>query len=154
MEVPMGSDLTDFMRSALRRVRSTIAKHGYAVQNVLGDECSAPFSYTIGLHRSHGYELVMTGIAPKLAESLLHTMVDRFADIAGPEPGMKMDRVLGGGYQVQMRRVDSLRNFSLLRAVFGEDAGPVYWQALWPDSSGVFPAEPGCSLSPGTQPFF
>jgi len=154
MDVSMNSDQSDFMASYVLRVARTVAEHGYAVHPVLADGRSAPYSYTIGLHQSHGYELVMTGLSPEVTSGVLHALVDRFADSAGPDPDALLDGVLSGGFQVRMRRVDSLVHFSLLQAVFGDDARPPYWQVVWPDRFGVFADDAACSLSPGVQPFF
>ncbi|MFF4534254.1 DUF4262 domain-containing protein [Streptomyces sp. NPDC001407] len=150
----MGSNLADFMQGYLLHLAHEMAEHGYVVQSVEGDEYSVPYSYTVGLHQSRGYELVMTGVPRTVAEPVLHNLVERFAHSAGPEPGVDLDGVLGGGYRIRMRRVDSLVNFAILRALFGEDADPPYWQAVWPDPSGIFPGAPGCSLTPAGQPHF
>ncbi|WP_079054420.1 DUF4262 domain-containing protein [Streptomyces graminilatus] len=152
--VPMDSDRSDFMTSYLLQMARTIAEHGYAVQSVATDGYSAPYSYTIGLHQSHGYELVMTGLSPRVSSGVLRTLADRFADSAGPDPDILLGGVLAGGFQVRMRLVESLENFSLLRAIFGDDTRPPYWQAVWPDRFGMFPGDAACSLSPGVQPRF
>ncbi|WNI19985.1 DUF4262 domain-containing protein [Actinacidiphila sp. ITFR-21] len=142
----------DFMTEYLYRVARTIGEYGYAVQPVVSDGHSAPYSYTIGLHQSHGYELVMTGLGHEVANGVLHRLVDRFKDSTGPASGVSLDGVLAGGFQVRMRRVESLENFSLHRAIFGDDSCPPYWQVVWPDAAGVFPTDLGCSISPEGQP--
>ncbi|MFD7899069.1 DUF4262 domain-containing protein [Streptomyces sp. NPDC059743] len=148
----MASDQFDFMTDYLYRAARMIGEHGYIVQPVVSDGHSAPYSYTIGLHQSHGYDLVMTGLGHEVANSVLHNLVDRFKDSAGPAADVSLDGVLADGFQVRMRRVESLKDFSLHRAIFGDESCPPYWQVVWPDAAGVFPTDPGCSISPGSQP--
>ncbi|MEU9744645.1 DUF4262 domain-containing protein [Streptomyces niveus] len=148
----MSADQFDFMTEYLYRAARTIGEHGYIVQPVVSDGHSAPYSYTIGLHQSHGYELVMTGLGPEVANGVLHNLVERFKDSAGPAPDVSLDGVLADGFQVRMRRVGSLKDFSLHRAIFGDDSRPPYWQVVWPDTAGVFPPDPGCSISVEGQP--
>lgn len=143
----------DFMVNYVARLQRVIFEHGFAVQAVLGDQDSAPFCYTVGLHKSRGYELVMTGLDVTVLQGIIHSVVDRFSS-EDPTPNVPLDGLLSGGYQLLMRRVDSLGEFSMLRAVFGPEVIVPFWQAVWPDRDGVFPTEASCSLSRGTQPLF
>ncbi|MFI6689480.1 DUF4262 domain-containing protein [Streptomyces sp. NPDC050485] len=143
----------DFMAEYVARLRGVIAKHGFAVQAVLADEGSAAYCYTIGLHESLGYEFVMAGLDVRAMQSVIHSVVERFSGSSGPVADVALDGLLANGFQLLMRRVDSLEPFSMLRAVYGREASAVpYWQAVWPDRDGVFPTDASCSLSAGTQP--
>ncbi|MFJ3946337.1 DUF4262 domain-containing protein [Streptomyces griseoaurantiacus] len=141
------------MVSYVARLRRIISEHGFAVQAVLGDDESAPFCYTVGLHKSRGYEVVMAGLEVRVLQSIIHSVVDRFGS-EHPASDVPLDGLLSNGYQLLMRRVDSLDEFSMLRAVFGPEVVVPFWQAVWPDRDGAFPTEASCSLSRGTQPLF
>ncbi|GAA1236340.1 DUF4262 domain-containing protein [Streptomyces rhizosphaericus] len=143
----------DFMVNYVARLQRVISEHGFAVQAVLGDQDSAPFCYTVGLHKSRGYELVMTGLDVRVLQGIIHSVVDRFSS-ENPTPNMPLDGLLSNGYRLLMRRVDSLSEFSMLRAVYGPEVDVPFWQAVWPDRNGVFPTDSSCSLSRGTQPLF
>ena len=134
------------------RLRAVIAEHGFAVQAVLGGADLAPYCYTVGLHQSRGYELVMVGLDIRVMQSVMHSIVERLAGSGAPSRTVPLDGLLSGGYQLLMRPVDSLDEFSMLRAVYGRDVVVPYWQAVWPDRDGFFPTEASCSLSLGTQP--
>ncbi|MEU6350148.1 DUF4262 domain-containing protein [Streptomyces sp. NPDC047072] len=136
----------DQLAAYVLRARQLIAKHGYTVQPVVTDGRSAPYSYTVGLHTTHGYELVMVGIDNPVMNGVLHALVERFTGSAGPDPDERLDGLLANGYQLRMAPVPSLEPFSLLRAVYGPDACPPFWQAIWPDPAGHFPDEAGYSL--------
>ncbi|WP_424892165.1 DUF4262 domain-containing protein [Streptomyces sp. XH2] len=143
----------EFMVNYVARLRRVIFKHGFAVQAVLGDGDSAPFCYTIGLHKSRGYEVVMTGLDVRTLQSIIHSVVDKLS-ATEPTPDAPLDGLLPNDYQLLMRRVDSLDEFSMLRAVYGAEVAVPFWQVVWPDRYGVFPTEPACSLSLETQPLF
>ncbi|MGC0379802.1 DUF4262 domain-containing protein [Streptomyces sp. SAI-129] len=142
----------DFMTAYVARLRGVIAEHGFAIQPVLGDESSAAYCYTIGLHESLGCEFVMAGLDVRVMQGLLHSLIERFAGSSGPVDGEALDGVLANGFQLLMRPVTSLEPFSMLRAVYGQETAVPYWQAVWPNSAGIFPTDASCSLSPGTQP--
>ncbi|MFE3560178.1 DUF4262 domain-containing protein [Streptomyces sp. NPDC059193] len=135
------------LASHVLRAQGIIASSGYVVQPVLGDRRSAPFSYTVGLHELHGYELVMVGADNQVMNGLIHSLVERFADSAGPDPEVLLDGFLVGGFGLRMRLVQSLEPFSLLRAVYGPDVCPPIWQAVWPDPEGRFPGDAGYSMA-------
>ncbi|MFE2271445.1 DUF4262 domain-containing protein [Streptomyces lavendulae] len=141
----------DRMTDYAARLRGVIAEHGYAVQAVLDDDGSA-YCYTVGLHESLGCEFVMSGLDAGVMQRVLHSVVKRFAGSSGPVAGEVLDGLLGDGFQLLMRPVESLGPFAMLRAVYGREAAVPYWQAVWPDRDGIFPTDVSCSLSPGTQP--
>ncbi|MDR3082654.1 MAG: DUF4262 domain-containing protein [Streptomyces sp.] len=142
----------DFMTAYVARLRSFIAEEGFAIQAVLGDESSAAYCYTVGLHESLGCEFVMAGLDIRVMQGLLHSLIERFAGSSGPVDGDALDGFLSNGFQLLMRPVASLEPFSMLRAVYGRETAVPYWQAVWPDRDGVFPTDASCSLSAGTQP--
>ncbi|WP_405759563.1 DUF4262 domain-containing protein [Streptomyces sp. NBC_00073] len=142
----------DPMAEYVARLRGTIAEHGFTVQAVMADECSAAYCYTVGLHESLGHEFVMAGLDVRTMQGVLHSVVERFAGSSGPVAGEVLDGLLANGFQLLMRPVESLEPFAMLRAVYGREAAVPYWQAVWPDRDGVFPTDASCSLSPGTQP--
>ncbi|MET9611716.1 DUF4262 domain-containing protein [Kitasatospora indigofera] len=147
----MSKPMDDFITQYTARIRNMISQHGYAIQAVFGDRVHSPYSYTVGLHHQYGYELVVAGLAPPVAGQIIKTLVDRFAESAGPDPDIPLAEVVGGGYRMSMRRVHSLEPFAMLRAVYGPQARATYWQALWPDRFGNLPTDPACTLTPGTQ---
>ncbi|MFD6967375.1 DUF4262 domain-containing protein [Streptomyces sp. NPDC059949] len=142
----------DFMAEYIARLRGVIAEHGFAVQAVLADESFAACCYTVGLHESLGHEFVMAGLDVRSMQGVLHSVIERFAETSGPVVGEVLDGLLANGFQLLMRRVESVEPFVMLRAVYGREVTVPYWQAVWPDRDGVFPTDASCSLSPGGQP--
>ncbi|MFD8947540.1 DUF4262 domain-containing protein [Streptomyces xanthophaeus] len=143
---------TDFLAEYAVRLRSAIAEHGFVIQWVGAREGSATFCYTIGLHESLGYELVMVGLDGRVAKGVLHSVAERFSGSSDPVAGEVLDGLLEDGVQLLMRPVESLEPFAMLRAVYGEEIAVPYWQAVWPDLDGAFPTDASYSFSSGIQP--
>lgn len=142
----------DFMTGYVARLRDVIAEHGYAITPVLGDEGTAPYCYTVGLHKSLGYEFVMAGLDVRVMRNVLHSVIERFSGSSAPAAGEVLDGLLANGVQLLMHSVESLQPFGMLQAVYGQEIAVPYWQAVWPDRNGVFPTEATYSLPPGLQP--
>ncbi|MFG2987585.1 DUF4262 domain-containing protein [Streptomyces sp. NPDC048258] len=136
----------DRLTSYALHAKRLIAEQGYIVQRVPGDGRSTPFSYTVGLHESHGYELVMVGIDNPTMDGVLHALVERFTDSAGPAPDLLLEGLLPHGYLLRMRPVQSPEPFSILRAVYGAAVCPPFWQAVWPDPESRFPGDAGYAM--------
>lgn len=140
----MSSVPFDRLTSYALRVRQTIAEDGYGVVPVVGWSI-APYSYTVGLHETHGFELVMVGLDHRVMDGLLRSLVERFRDSAGPDPSVALEGLLAEGFRLIMRPVRSLEPFSLFRTFYGMAASPPFWQAVWPDAGGQFPGDAGYS---------
>ena len=54
--------------------RAIIEEYGHSVIGVSGDGTSPTFTYTIGLHDLHGFELIVTGIRPQFAHIMFHNI--------------------------------------------------------------------------------
>lgn len=147
----MSSAPFDWMTGYALRAKRVIVAHGYIVQPVLGDGRSAPYSYTVGLHETRGYELVMVGLDNPTMNGLLHSLVERFDESSGPDPDVFLEGLLRRGFRLRMQPVASLEPFSILRAVYGAAVSPPFWQAVWPDPGGRFPGDAGYAMSPEQQ---
>jgi hypothetical protein len=130
----------------IAQYRGLIRRFGFAYVAVGYGQCSEPgctephsllpWSYTIGLWRSRGHELVVTGLDPHLAGCALNQAVD------GIDRG------------VAIRTVDvpdawvacDPGRIGMWFPVTGRHVPPPFRQVLVADAAGRFPGDPGVEL--------
>lgn len=123
------------------KIAGIIAEHGWMIQGVGGGPDSPTFSYTIGLTEFGHPELLMVGLDPRTAQSLLNTMGATVKNLGRAySPGDRVAEVIAG-FDVLLRGPIDPVKAQLIQALnmYGEiDA----LQVLWPDAEGRFPGEP------------
>lgn len=142
----------------MQQAKGTAAEYGWCVQMVLpgsgpGDE--VPYAYTAGLFALSGQpEIGVWGLVPPLSKTILDDLAAKARDGLDLVPGMRVPEVLQG-FDVLLRGPVHSRKAEMFLATLVADRphGTVpALQVLWPDLAGVFPGEPGCSLSGRAQP--
>jgi hypothetical protein len=135
----------------------TIARHGWAIQGVLGCDGAPPYAYTIGLSEFDGHpELMVTGLQPPAAATLLNALGDQVrAGIRLRDRRQCVD--LPVWPRLALLEIDPAASEDLM--LFANeryqrpDGPPVTGlQVVWSDPGGVLPWEPGWSLPDETQP--
>lgn len=132
----------------LDRCRELIAKHGHMIQSILPSENSPSWSYTIGLARTLGFEIVVFGLPQDVASSLLNPLAERLR--AQPiHDGEPIERIAN----TPLRLLTCAGTASQLRVATALGMAPERVRVLqWPDTAGRFPGDPGYSI-PLTQTF-
>ena len=119
-------------------LRSTIRKHGWAVQYVEGDRM--PYAYTIGMHQRGLPEFLVTGLPPKRALWLLDTFAKRTLAGRPPVPGNQV--WLPAGTRVELVEIDHPdAHLYMAVNIEGPDISAV--QLVWADGRGRWPWAPG-----------
>ena len=128
-----------------QRLRDIVTEHGWAVQGVLDEP---PLSYTVGLLASYGHpELVVRGLPPDVAQSVLNGLGSRVRQGECFVPGAEDDKVFHG-FKARFVGVTEAAAFEQLKAAreFAQDRHLRAVQLLWPDTDGVtFPDSPQAS---------
>ncbi len=135
--------------------RDTIRRVGWAIQHVDADRSATAFAYTVGLAGFEHPEIVVFGLGPSRAATLLNYLGELVRSGAVLPDGAEVPVLAGAG-------VGPVRMFALPHpgAVI-LTANRVYarapWeslpavQAVYPDRRGAWPWEPHCSLRAGGQ---
>ncbi|PRX46773.1 uncharacterized protein DUF4262 [Prauserella shujinwangii] len=137
-----------------RWTRETIARCGWAVQYVFGDDEEPPFGYTIGLHALGHPELVVCGTDQYTAGGVLNALGALVRAGRPPERDRPIS-VRGWPHRLWLLAVlDSSGHLLGANARYrrcGDPPVPAL-QAVHDDLWGRFPWEPGYALEPGRQP--
>jgi hypothetical protein len=127
-----------------QQIRKNIRMHGWHVQHVLAAQTAPPFSYTIGLYRTHKHpELVILGLRHEIMDTMIRSVEERIAAGERFEDGARHDDILQG-FDCLFRTVE-LRWYPdyFGRAIdFYRDKPFPVLQCLWPDREGRFPGDP------------
>jgi hypothetical protein len=138
----------------LQRLAEQVAARGYAVPHIVPDPDSAqpPYTYTAGLHITHGYELAFSGL-PDIASDVLGLLAEALAERGTtPADGLTVAGLLHDGYSIRLRPISNPARFTVVRALFPDlPAPPAIWQALWPDPGHRFPGDTGCRTTAAAQ---
>jgi hypothetical protein len=126
------------IQNHLDRCRALIRQHGYMVQSFLGDESTPSWSYTVGLTRLLGFDLVVFGLPADVATLMLNRLVSRLkaVPIQDLEPISELAnfplRLISHDGQVTLGVADAL------------GLTPTRLRILqWPDTQGRYPGEAG-----------
>jgi hypothetical protein len=132
-----------------------ILQYGHQVTYVGTGEESPPFAYTVGRAMKDRPELLIVGLAQRVAQQLLNDLADR--DDAeplevGPE-GLEI-RDLIAGYPAILLPADPVAaEMNLALRFFGSEKVSAL-QVVWPDREGRFPWAEGYEYDPDVQPTF
>lgn len=148
----MTGDLPARLRQYLLRVNDNIDRYGWHVQHVPGDPTLPSLSYTVGLAKWGHPEIVVLGLQMTVAQSLLNTLGDRVRAGSRLEAGQRLGDVVPS-YVCALVAVADTRLLTVANAIYRGDGPPVAaLQLVWPDPSGRFPWQPGCTTRPDAQP--
>lgn len=102
-----------------------------------------PFTYTIGLLKTYEHpELIVYGLPPEQAHSILASAIEQIKEGVHFSTGRRYSKVLGGGFEVEFRKVDPTgRPLNVARNYYEADVEAL--QLVWPDKEGRFPGEAG-----------
>lgn len=147
-------ELSDALDEIVAKHKTNIAKLGFTVQAVLGDETSPPYVYTIGLSQSLKHpEVFLVGIHPQQAMGMISDIVRLIKD------GQRFDKPVFAagiipGYEIPFRPIaeeDVLDHSAMGLELIGPfDAV----QMFYPDRDGYVPWEDECAESYRAQLFF
>jgi hypothetical protein len=134
------------MTEYLEKTKRLIAKHGWMVQGVFGDDPAHNFAYTVGLAGKGKPEFIVFGLRPDIAQQLLNELAGRQVD--GGEtftPGQLLDDLFQpkpDGEKIPARLLlvmDSTEHLTMANRF-----GPMPVTALqlcYPDADGYWPWE-------------
>jgi hypothetical protein len=136
------------VRRLRKQIEQLVAAHGWAVQGVFADPAAGEptFSYTVGLYRTHKHpELVVFGVSPEVAKTILNRVAFRFAKEGEPiVPGVRYDEILEGFPVVFVTAgQDGVDSHLYAYEWFYKGQTPPVLQMVWPDTDGRFPWEDG-----------
>lgn len=142
--------MTDFkpsknLEAVLRKIQSDIETVGWSVIGVLPDDKRAGFSYSVGLSQIGHPEIIVVGLPPDLARSLINGIRQ---DGVIVETGRKYDNIFKGLPAIFVE-VTAVNREECLRAASLINTGGIFpaLQLVWPDAKGVFPWEHGVDPS-------
>jgi hypothetical protein len=144
-----GMSEEEMHRAMFERVINDVLTHGWHLTGVFSDEDNETFCYTTGMVQSGRPDVMVVGLDPQLASTLLHLLVGLDQPL---ELGREYDKVLDG-YKVKL--VEPLGSNA------EEMTGSVQWhqsvcpdrelkllQMVWPDVMGRYPGEAGYNATP------
>ena len=130
---------------AVDRCRENVERHGWNATGVVTVN-EVAYVYTTGLTTHLGSpELVVAGLDPHTGHDLLKAAVAKAEAGAALEPGVLYEGI-AAGFVVRFRDVFGpvcRLSFAVTSAFYGRPVA--FRQLTWPDVSGRFPGEPGCS---------
>ena len=139
----------------LRRQREHIDRAGWSVVAVLPtlNEPGTAFAYTVGLTAHDFPELLIAGLHPNIAHTLLNTLAAPVWDRAERyEHGQRITDLLAAHHVVIVDGPASVALFpGAAVALYGRDRVRLQ-QVVWPDPRGHFPWELAYHLGPEVQP--
>lgn len=129
-----------------KHLEEVISRLGMAVQPVLASETNPHFAYTVGQHSKGLPELIVFGIPPHPAASLLHQLA------AHVEAEHAAGRTIGPGlvdlegYQMATALIEvpavAAREYAT-HADSRSNGQARFLQAVWPDQAGLYPWQHG-----------
>jgi Domain of unknown function (DUF4262) len=139
----------------MREQDAIIDRVGWAVVSILPHDPDDPtvFAYTVGLTAHHYPELIIAGLPPHIAHSLLNDMAGRVYDQARRFHHGERITDLIACYDAVI--VDGDATDVLLPGAANARYGPDQvrlQQIVWPDPQSRYPWDDGYSLDPRTQP--
>lgn len=131
------------MRALLEKV---ISQFGMAVQPIAPSAESPPFSYSIGQHAKGLPELIVFGMPPPIAASLLYELAEYMEDeqAAGRTVGPGTVKLEGCEMPGALVEVPTAVAAEYATAAHDRSEGKATLiQVVWPDKEGRFPWQPG-----------
>lgn len=138
-----------------QKVIDDVARYGWHCMNVLAEDASPGFSFTIGHFHSNGRpEFIIVGLRPEVAHKVLGLAVDAMQSGAIVDLSLPTDKLLNG-YPcvfVQVPESEYHEYVGFCRWYYEGNAFPLY-QIVWPSKHGQFPWHPEASAAfRATQP--
>lgn len=130
----------------LARYKEIMERNRWAVVGIMPTTPTnpPPWAYTVGLSQ-YGYpELVMTGLAPTVAQPILNLLAARMLDDYDfrPAPGDDLHDVISGDYPLRVVAVSDENVKEYLKvAVSLLPTPPCALQIVWPGPTGEWPWE-------------
>lgn len=129
----------------LKRVKDSVARHGWHVQHVLpGEDGSPSLSYTVGLTAKGLPELAIVGFDPNLHHRLLNDVARLMTEQGRRFVDWSESREVIQGYPVVFRSVPSPERVALFAVNLFPDANLFLLQIVLPDAAGLYPWDAGC----------
>ncbi|HZU13953.1 MAG TPA: DUF4262 domain-containing protein [Chloroflexota bacterium] len=125
-----------------QKIVADIARYGWHVMHVLGDDQGEPYSYTIGVYQSYGRpELAIFALSPDDAHAVLATLLGHIQEGRQFEPGVEYADLVegrtvafmpvdGAWYEMFFGRAIDLYgtlNFPILHCIWADAAGHMPW---------------------------
>lgn len=133
----------DWKTGFLEKIEAKIAKHGWAAVSIFSEEETPPFSYSVGLSRLGLPEILVFGLPPDTAGSLINDVGRKMREEGG---AVALDTPYEevSNFAVVFRRMPQVSNAKYMRVTWAS-CGPGFdaVQMYWPDEAGVFPWEEG-----------
>ncbi|MEU6020810.1 DUF4262 domain-containing protein [Micromonospora sp. NPDC047134] len=146
-------DIDDF----LRRQEHVIGTKGWAVTHVLPTDddhgTTAPFAYTVGLTAHDHPELIIAGLPPLVAHTLLNDLARRIYDKAERfTHGQRISDLIVGydAVIIDGQPTDNLLPGAAI-ACYGRHQIRLQ-QIVWPDQQARFPWDSDYTFEPNAQP--
>lgn len=140
----LGTQLDDLARQRLE----LIDRFGWMIIAVMGDESSPPFAYSVGLwHRFALPEVIMFGLPPEVAQSLLNDLGRRASEGERYGRDHYVHDMIEGGHRLRVDPIgpDATRHYLRVAGWFNQlfhaDESFPAVQCVWPDKRGILPGE-------------
>lgn len=139
----------NFVDGFLTKVEANIEKYGHSGIQILGDDPENTFTYTVGLSDVHWPELIIFGIEPNNALSIINSVVSHLRSTeTRPTAGMVIDKALSVPVKLGAIPHDEvLEHFKVALRRANEkgsnDEAIAGLQIVWPDTAGLFPGDDG-----------
>ncbi len=138
------------MNNADQKLLADIQAHGWHFVHVRGDDQGPPYSFTVGLYRTHGHpELMVMGLEPEVSHPIMGLAVEQIKQGHVYKDGFRDDTLLDG-VDCLLRKIppEAHRKYLGYNVWFYKDRpeGFPALQVLWPDSQGRYPGQEGFEM--------
>ena len=154
-KTPTDAQIAKWMEEADRRTRRIIAEHGVFIQFVGGDPSTrtTQFAYTVGLFELQHPELLVMGMCPDCAATVLNDVAAGVRQGAELSPGQMIEIARGDKLVVETLPNPGQILFAANSHYRRPDARSVpAFQLTYADAEGRFPWDAGCSIPAWEQP--
>lgn len=124
------------------KVRSMVADNGIAVIGIGGDATAPPFSYTVGLSKTFGFELINQGVPPTTAQGVFNAIHDSLKN--GESLDINVPDTRWANLPIVFKQVAPgvARHFAFITfRYFNYPEDIPFYQLVVPDRKGKFPWE-------------
>ena len=137
------------MSAFLRQVHEIVDEHGVAIQYVMPEPDSSGFAYTVGCSELNKPEVVVCGLSPESAHSILNTLYSAMKEGAlEPKAGMVLPGIVED-FDVTFTEVTEEHQANVARRFYGDNCEVL--QLVMPDMNARWPWEEGYDLDPRVQ---
>lgn len=134
----------------LKRIDELVEQNGWAVMGVLAgpNNMTPSYSYTVGLSARGMSDLMVIGLDPRTAHTILNIAVDRIVETSAKlTKGDLLTEVASAPLRAKPLRPDQFGPLALSAIRYAKQAGAeaAVVQLEFPDTNGNFPGESACS---------